>query len=602
MGVGGTVKRGDLIAGRYRLDAEIGSGGTREVWRATEQGSNATVVLSRVRLSHLAPDEQERARERLYAEAGIASLLDHPHIVSVHWPVEHDDEPWLVMKYVPAPNLAELTAAGPLPPRRVAGIGAQVAGALAYAHSPAYGVVHRAVTPRNVLVGEGDHATLAGFGISTTEGDGPSGPGGHPVAEVAAYLAPEVANGLRGGPQADVFSLGATLYAAVEGHSPWGDGDLGQTRTAAMKGVVEPPRRAGALGPVLMRMLESRPRERPTAAAAAQMLAEVARSEHIGGGGERTGGRRWLWIAVAAVVVVAVGLVVWPRPAPEALPVAAPVPALGDPATADPCSLIRTEPLDRFGKTTLETDSGNFDRCDVNIASGEDRFAARVEFVQSSTGLPQGLPEERDGIVIVRGTPVDNGCVRTLRLPDGYDVRIDARLVRGVLADPCAIADVATDTALTVLVRGAVPRRPAPFDPGSLAKIDACGLLDAPTVATVASLETIEPDPGFARWTCDWENLATGAAVAVSYDRNKGISKNAGSRIRIAGHDAAARPDQDGAGCDVTILHRSYTDPSGDPTDELLIVKVDQARRVADPCVQGVAIATVAVEHLPAAP
>src|ERR1700754_2925523 len=116
MGAEGTVERGDLIAGRYRLDVEIGSGGTGELWRATEQGSNATVALRRVRLSHLAPHVQARARERLRAEAGIASRLAHPHIVSVHWLVEHDGEPWLVMQYVPASNLAELTAAGPFAP------------------------------------------------------------------------------------------------------------------------------------------------------------------------------------------------------------------------------------------------------------------------------------------------------------------------------------------------------------------------------------------------------------------------------------------------------------------------------------------------------
>lgn len=270
MGAGGTVERGDLIAGQYRLDAEIGSGGTSEVWRAVEQGSGAAVELRRVGLTHLAADERERARGRLRAEAGIASLLDHPHIAPVRGLVEHDGESWLVTKYASAPNLAELTAAGPLVLRRLAGIGAQVAGALAYAHSPALGVVHRALTPLDVHVGQGDHVTLTGFGISTAEGAGPG---------VAAYVAPEVANGLEGGPQADVFSLGATLYAAVEGRPPWGDGDPEQIRTAAMKGVVDPPGQAGALGPVLMRMLESRPRERPTAAESAQMLADVARSE-----------------------------------------------------------------------------------------------------------------------------------------------------------------------------------------------------------------------------------------------------------------------------------------------------------------------------------
>jgi serine/threonine protein kinase len=158
--------------------------------------------------------------------------------------VEHDGEPWLVMEHVPAPNLADL-ASGGLPPARVARIGAQLARALAYVHGA--GVVHRDVTPRNVLVGADDHVTLTDFGISKVEGEDTIGTGGRPFAGVAAYLAPEVANGVKGGPKADVFSPGATLYSAVEGRSPWGEGDLVRTLAVAMKGVVEPPRRAGEL-------------------------------------------------------------------------------------------------------------------------------------------------------------------------------------------------------------------------------------------------------------------------------------------------------------------------------------------------------------------
>jgi hypothetical protein len=589
------VERGDLIAERFRLDAEIGSIGTGEAWRAIEQGTDEAVVLDRVRPADLEPEERARAAGRLRVEAVTASLLDHPHLVKVRELVEHDGEPWLVMDYVPAPNLDELTAAGPLPPRRAAGIGAQVARALDYAHLTPPGLVHGGVTPRNVLVGSadgrGDHATLTGFGISTSEG-------GQPLAGVAPYLAPEIANGLRGGPNADVFSLGATLYAAVEGRSPWGDGDPEQILTAARKGVVEPPRRAGALGPVLMRMLQSRPRERPTAAAAAQMLAEVA-------SGEATGRRRWPWTAAAAVTVVVVAavgaLVVWPAATPGVVDAPAAGPALGDPATADPCSLIRPEPLDRFGQTLLEAESGNFDRCDVVIDSAQDRFSAQVQLVKSGRTLPEGLPEERDGLVIVRSTPVNGECVRTLRLPDGYDVRVTARPVRGALPDPCAVADAATDNALGVVVAGPVPRRPAPFDPGSLAMVDACGLLDAATVATVPGLETVDPDAGVAGWDCDWENVTTGASIEVGYDRNRGgIGRDAGNPARIAGRDAAARADADGAGCDVRVVHRPYTDERGYPSAELLVVKVDQAAPIADPCVPALAIATVAVERLPA--
>jgi hypothetical protein len=239
----------------------------------------------------------------------------------------------------------------------------------------------------------------------------------------------------------------------------------------------------------------------------------------------------------------------------------------------------------------------------VTIDSGQDRFTTQVQFARSGTVLPEGVPEERDGLVIVRGAPVNGECVRTLRLSDGYDVRVLARPVRGPLPDPCAVADVVTDTALDVVLRGPVPRRSTPFEPGSLATVDACGLLDRAAVATVPGLETVEPDPGVAGWDCDWENLTTGASVEVTYDRNRGgISRNAGDRMKIAGRDAAVRKDEDGAGCDVTVMHRPYTDKRGYPSAELLIVKVDHAPPVADPCAKANAIAKVAVGRLPAAP
>lgn len=251
------------------------------------------------------------------------------------------------------------------------------------------------------------------------------------------------------------------------------------------------------------------------------------------------------------------------------------------------------------------------DLCDVSIDSGPDRYTARVQFARSGSGLPAGEQEERDGVVVVRGATANGECISTVRLSDGYDVQLAARPYRGAPPDPCAIADVATDTALALLAPGPVPRRPAQFAPQSLAVVDACGLLDTATVAKVPGLEAVQPDPGFAGWDCDWEPPANPAnpadpanetSIVITYDRDKGIRSTAGNRVQIAGHEAAARVDDDGGGCDVTVLYRSYTDSRGDPSDELLIVKVDQATRVADPCRQAVAITTVAVGRLPAAP
>jgi eukaryotic-like serine/threonine-protein kinase len=210
--------------------------------------------------------------------------------------------------------------------------------------------------------------------------------------------------------------------------------------------------------------------------------------------------------------------------------------------------------------------------------------------------------EERDGLVIVRSGLVDEQCTRWLRLPDGFDVWIVARSERGAIPDLCAVADVATDIALSVLARGPVPRRHVPFDPTSLAVVDACRLLDPATVATVPGLETADPDRGFAGWECAWDTPTIEAAIDVRYDHNAGLDEDMGVRTRIVGRDAAVEADGDGFECDVTILHRSYIDQFGNPYSELMEVEVRQSRPVADPCPQAVAIATVAVERLPAAP
>jgi len=151
-----------------------------------------------------------------------------------------------------------------------------------------------------------------------------------------------------------------------------------------------------------------------------------------------------------------------------------------------------------------------------------------------------------------------------------------------------------------VLARGPVPRRPAPFDPASLAVVDACGLLDAATVASVPGLETAEPVRGFAGWDCDWDSPTGESGITIYYDRNQGLDDE-GSRTQIAGRDAVVQPDDEVDECDVSILHRPYLDPRGDPSDELLNVDVE-AEQVADRCGLAVAVATVAVERLPAAP
>ncbi|WP_247648681.1 serine/threonine-protein kinase [Saccharomonospora xinjiangensis] len=264
-----------LLAGRYRLVREIGSGAMGTVWQAVDERLGRQVAVKRLLLP-ANPDAAAQARERAHREGRIAARLHHPNAVTVHDVVEHDGLPVLVMEFFPGRSLADVLATdGPLPPYAAAALGAQVASALAAAHDA--GVVHRDVKPANVLLGPDGTAKLVDFGIAHAGGDIAVTQAGL-VAGTPAYLAPEVACGQPSTSASDVFSLGSLLFAAVEGTPPFGEREentLGVLRRVA-EGVAAPARRAGPLAPMLARLLVSDPAARPPAAAVRDELKALA--------------------------------------------------------------------------------------------------------------------------------------------------------------------------------------------------------------------------------------------------------------------------------------------------------------------------------------
>ncbi len=264
---------GRLVGGRYRVVALIGQGGMGRVWRGVDETLNRQVAVKEVLLPDgLPPGDRAQLVRRTLREAEVAAKLGHPGIITVHDVVRDADVPWIVMEYVSGPSLAGLVAQeGRLPWRRVAAIGAQMADALAHAH--AAGVVHRDLKPDNVLV-QDRRTIITDFGIARVL-DGSAGTRLTRTGAVVGtpqFMPPEQIEGGDAAASGDLWSLGATLYAAVEGNVPFDAPSLMPLFHAILAKPLPPPRHAGELGPFLEELLAKDPGKRPTAAALAVRL------------------------------------------------------------------------------------------------------------------------------------------------------------------------------------------------------------------------------------------------------------------------------------------------------------------------------------------
>jgi serine/threonine protein kinase len=261
----------EMIAGRYRVLRTIGHGGMGAVWLCQDEVLGREVAVKQV---GVLPGESAPDVARALREARSSAALNHPHVVSIFDAVEDESRTWLVMEYVPGTTLAEMIRQeGRLDPGRAASIGAQVAGGLATAH--ARGTVHRDVKPGNILV-DGDVAKISDFGIARTEGD-PQLTRTDLVIGTPLYFSPALARGAGPTPADDVWALGATLYAAVEGHPPIEDrGNPIATLTAIADGRPARPQHAGFLTEAIGRMLDPDPAARWSMADAAHALQRLA--------------------------------------------------------------------------------------------------------------------------------------------------------------------------------------------------------------------------------------------------------------------------------------------------------------------------------------
>ncbi|QKW53521.1 serine/threonine-protein kinase [Streptomyces buecherae] len=285
---------GRVLGGRYRVTRQLGRGGMGVVCAAVDEVLGREVAVKVLRaFTDAGPAELADLRTRMRREARAAARIRHSGVITVHDVAEENELPIIVMELIDGPSLDDvLTAEGVLDPTRAAAIGARVAEALGAGHEA--GVLHRDVKPGNVLLDRAStpgayggsaqlgpgRVVLTDFGIASMDApdDGAATKltrSGELIGSLD-YLAPERAQGHEPGPGSDVWALGMTLYAAVEGSSPFRRTSVWSTLTAIVTEPLPEPRRAGPLTPVLWALMAKDPAARPTAAQAAAMLDAVA--------------------------------------------------------------------------------------------------------------------------------------------------------------------------------------------------------------------------------------------------------------------------------------------------------------------------------------
>ncbi len=275
------VQPGELVAARYRLRSVIGRGGMGVVWLATDELLHRDVAIKEV-IWPPQLDEQERdtLRQRVLREARLAARLDHPNIVRIYDVAEHDYRPWIVMQLVPYRSLHDIVReTGPLSPRQAASIGLRILAAITAAH--AAGILHRDVKPGNVLLGPDSHVVLTDFGLAIADGSTRVTTSGL-VLGSPAYMSPERAHGQRATLASDLWSLGATLYAAVEGRDAFDRNGALAVLTAIATDEPDRPVHAGPLWPVISGLLRKDPAARPSADQVEQDLRGIAGDPEVG--------------------------------------------------------------------------------------------------------------------------------------------------------------------------------------------------------------------------------------------------------------------------------------------------------------------------------
>jgi hypothetical protein len=592
------MNAGDVLFDRYRLEERIGAGGMGVVWRATDQLLEQPVALKQVRFGALDAEQAQLARARTLREARTAAALrGHRHVVATYEVRVEDGDAWLVLEYVPARSLGAVRdERGRLEITEVARIGAAVADALASAH--ARGIVHRDVTPNNVLIGADGTVKLTDFGLSRPLAPHPRLTQEGVLSGTVAYLAPEIAAGKAPSPAADVFSLGSTLYAALEGQPPFGtDPNSLRLLNVVRTGIIRPPTSAGAMTSLLVRLLELDPATRPDAATAAELLGQFAHRmtaaterlpadtqpppgtarlapdqpplgtarlapEELVPPPQRSHRARAVAMVLAVVAVVAAATFlgvrhlsgsarsaaavpagVPPTPAyvgPIGVPATpahvGPVALTGDPAAADPCALLDPNWLRQFGyPQTVAPLLPHGCRAQITTGTGV------VDYLEFDyLNLDPNLASRRSA-QLLGGLSVIHPHVLPNQPECGAMIFLsDGQRVaieaygHDTTANLCRIDQVGTATAINSLARHGVTYTPGRTEQWPIARLNACALLTSDQVASLGGLSPTTAYPGFANWRCVWDKDTSVITVDLRLDTSQ-LSRNYGTPISLAG-------------------------------------------------------------------
>jgi hypothetical protein len=267
---------GEIVAGRYRIVRPLGSGGLGRVWLAVDERLHFSVAIKKCAMPDgLTRAEQTLVRTWMVREARAAARVRHPNVIRILDVLPGGEHPWTVMEYVPSRSLLEvITESGPLPPRDAARIGLAILHGLQAAGR--VGVRHLDVKPSNVLVADDGRVVLTDFGPAVTDDGIRALSGAGIVLGSPNYVAPERLADRVASDRADLWSLGATLYHAVEGRLPYRRQTTAAVLRAIAEGPPDRPHRAGPLAPVLDGLLQRDPAARMDAGEVEDRLNRLA--------------------------------------------------------------------------------------------------------------------------------------------------------------------------------------------------------------------------------------------------------------------------------------------------------------------------------------